>query len=147
MRFNRQKSFVLGLVITLACRNASGPPSVMADFVLDNINGRPLPTFVSPIPEGPTIISASLHLDISGKALMTEHRRDVNNGDLTVTNTSDYRITGSEIQIGCFSRTLANLQCASYRGIITGNTLSLTIAPNEPLIYNYVAEPRTVGGS
>jgi hypothetical protein len=148
MSLPRQIALVLLTVFSVACGDSSGPPSVPPDFVLDNINGRALPTFVSPIPEGPTIVSASLHFDGAGKVLMTEHRRDINRGDYTVTNILDYRITGSEIEIGCFRPYPANLLCvADYTGSITGATLSLTIVPSEPLIYNYVAVLRTVGGT
>ena len=74
--------FLVLLVSTMACRGLSEPATIAADFVLDNINGRPLPTFVSPIPETPSIISATLHFDVSGRVVMTELQRDIIQGEL-----------------------------------------------------------------
>jgi hypothetical protein len=145
MRLVCQKAFFLALVVTLACHEVSGPPPFPADYVLDNINGRALPTFVSPIPEGPTIVSAELHLDGAGRAEMTEHRHDINQGDLIVFQDLDYRITGTGIEIGCLRVHSATAQCPDYVGTISESTLSLSIIPNQPVVYNYKITPRTVG--
>ena len=138
MNLSRPKVFLVVLVSTLACHNAAGPPTLSAEFVLDNIDGRPLPTYLAPTP-GPTaiIFSASLALDGSGKAVMTEHRQDMLQGDRWSTNTLDYRINDNRIELGCFHPTPANLLCTAYGGTISSETLSLTIAPSQPVIYNY----------
>src|SRR3979411_599849 len=94
--------FLVLLVSTMACRGVSEPATIAADFVLDNVNGRPLPTFVSPIPEPPSIISATLHFDTSGSVLMTELQRDIIQGEVTTTHTLDYVISGNSVEIGCF---------------------------------------------
>jgi hypothetical protein len=145
MRLVCQKAFLLALVVTLACNSVSGPPAFPADFVLDNINGRALPTFVSPIPEGPTIISAELHLDGAGNAVMAQHQRDINQGDAIVAQNLDYRITGTRIEIGCLRVHPANESCVNYVGTIAENSLSLTVVPNQSLVYNYKLAVRTVG--
>ena len=138
MRLVCQKAFLLAVVVTLACHDPSTtPPPPFSGFTLDNINGRPLPTFVSPIPEGPTILSGTLFLDGSGKVVMTERQRDINQGDFTTTNTLDYRITGDRIDIGCFRPYPATKVCTASFGTISGRTLSLTIDPKQPLVYTY----------
>ena len=139
MRLSCQKAFLLAVVVTLACHDPSTapPPPPFSSFTLDNINGRPLPTFVSPIPEGPTILSGTLFLDGSGKVVMTERRRDINQGDFTTTNTLDYRITSDRIDIGCFRAYPAIVVCSASFGTISGTTLRLTVDPKQPLVYTY----------
>ena len=129
------------LVSTLACRSVSEPGRITADFVLDNINGRPLPTFVSPIPETPSILSATLHFDGSGRVVMTERLRDMIRGEVTETNTLDYRFSGNMMEIGCFRPVPANLLCLSYAGTISGDRLSLAFVPTQSVIYNYKIAP------
>jgi len=138
MRLACQKVFLLALVVTLACHDGSTAPPVFASFTLVNINGRPLPTFVSPIPEEPSITSGSLVLDVSGRAIMTEHKRDIVKGDFTVTSNLGYRITGDKIEISCLPSSLGEVAClANFTGTISGLDLSLTIDPSQPLVYNY----------
>ena len=141
MRLFSKAVFLGVLVSTLACRSASEPATITADFILDNINGRPLPTFISPIPETPSILSATLHLDGSGRVVMTERRRDMIRGEVTETNTLDYRFSGNRIEIGCFRPVPAILLCPSFAGTISGDVLSLEIVPNQSVIYNYKAAP------
>jgi hypothetical protein len=134
--------FLVLLVSTLGCKGVSEPATIAADFALDNINGRPLPTFVSPIPETPSIISATLHFDVSGRVVMTELQQDMIQGEVTVTNTLDYIISGNRVEIGCFRPIPANMLCAAnFSGTISGDVLSLTIDPNQPVIYNYKIAP------
>jgi hypothetical protein len=133
-----QKVFLLALVVTLACHDGSTAPPVFASFTLVNINGRPLPTFVSPIPEEPSITSGSLVLYGTGTAVMTEHKRDLVKGDFIVTTTLGYRITGDEIDTFCLAPSPGAATCiAGFKGTISGLNLSLTIDPNQPLVYNY----------
>jgi len=139
MRLVCQKAFLLALVVTLACHDGStAPPVVVVGFALVNINGRPLPTFVSPIPEAPSITSGSLVLYASGRAVMTEQKRDLVNGDFTVTTTLGYTIIGDKIAIFCLAPPPGAATCiAGYAGTISGLNLSLTIDPRQPLVYNY----------
>jgi hypothetical protein len=138
MRLVCQKVFLLTLVVTLACHDGSTTPRVFAGFTLVNINGRTLPTFVSPIPEAPSVTSGSLVLYESGRAVMTEHKRDQVKGDLTVTMTLGYTITGDKIETFCLAPSPGAAACmAGYAGTISGLNLSLTIDPSQPLVYNY----------
>lgn len=143
MRLACQNAFLLAVVVALACHEPStAPPPPFSGFTLDNINGRPLPTFVSPIPEAPTILSGTLFLDGAGKVVMTELRHDISQGDFTTTNTLDYRITGDKIEIGCFHPYPAVRVCTASFGTISGTTLSLTVDPSQPLVYTYKLSAR-----
>jgi hypothetical protein len=144
MRLVCQKAFLLAVVVVLACHDPStAPPLPFSGFTLDNINGRPLPTFVLPIPEGPTILSGTLFLDGSGKVVMTEQQRDINRGDFTNTITLDYRITGDKIEIGCFRPYPATKVCTASFGTISGTTFFFTIEPRKPQVYTYKLSVRT----
>jgi hypothetical protein len=142
MRLDCKGVFLTVLVSTLACRSVSEPARIAADFVLDNINGRPLPTFVSPIPEAPSIVSATLHFDRSGKVVTTELQRDMSQSEVSVTYTLDYRISGNRVEIGCFGPDSASALCvAGFSGTISGDGLSLTIGADQSVIYNYKIAP------
>src|SRR4051812_5224094 len=97
MRLFFQKVFFLVVVFSLACNDVSSPLAFPADFALDNISGRPLPTFYSPIPEAPTIVSASIHFNRNRTAVITEHQRDINQQDVSVSGTLGYSITANHI--------------------------------------------------
>jgi len=136
MRLICKTAFFVAVVSTLACHDL-GPPPLPADFVLDNINGRALPTFLSPIPESPTIISSTLHLDGAGQATMTEHRVQMAGGDLTFTSNYHYVIIGNKIQFSFFCP--SNADCITPpTGTISGSQLSLDMSGGtKQLIYNF----------
>ena len=142
MRVSRQRVFLLVLALTIACHDTTGPQTVSAHFVLENINGRPLPTYLSATP-GPTatILSATLTLDKLGKAVMTELRQDVLQGEATYTSTFDYRIHGNQIEIGSFEPCPINAICAgNIMGTISIGGLSLVMVSfsiDGPIIYEY----------
>ena len=142
MRLSCKRVSIVLLVSTLACRSVSEPARIAADFVLDNINGRPLPTFVSPIPETPSIVSATLHFDRSGKVVSSELQRDMSQSEVRVTYTLDYRISGNRVDIGCFGPNSTSALCvAGFSGTISGDGLTLSISPGQSVIYNYKIAP------
>ena len=142
MRLSRQKALLLALVSSIACHSTTDPATVSAFFVLKTINGRPLPTYLAATP-GPTatIIYSALTLDNAGKAVMTEHRQDLLQGDATYTNTFDYRIQGDQIEIGSFEPCPINANCVANRiGTISRGHLSLVINPafiDGKIVYEY----------
>jgi hypothetical protein len=142
MLFSCKRVSIALLVSTLACRSISEPARIAADFVLDNINGRPLPTFVSPVPEAPSIVSATLHFDRSGKVVTSELQRDMNQSEVRVTYTLDYKILGNRLEIGCFGPGSASALCAvGFSGTISSDGQSLTLSPNQSVIYSYKIAP------
>ena len=146
MRLSCQKAFLLLLVSTIGCTDSTGPLTLPAQFELENISGRQLPTYFSTTPGlTPTILSASLTLDNAGKAVMTEHRREFDGTEATITNTFDYRIKDNHIEIGSFEPCPINAMCiGTLKGTISGETLSLIgvqISINASIIYNYRSAP------
>ena len=144
MRLSCKKALSLLFFSAIACHDSTGPLRLTAQFELANINGRPVPTYLSPTPGlTPTIFSATLALDNSGKVVMTEHRQEWNGTETTTTNTLDYRINDSQIEIGCFEPLPAGagtfVCSANYTGTISGNALSLIVAPypDGSIVYNY----------
>jgi hypothetical protein len=143
MRLSCQKAFLVLLVSAIGCDDNTGPLAFPAQFQLENINGRQLPTYFAPTP-GPTktILSASLFLDNAGQALMVEHRREFDGAESIVTNTSNYTIRGNQIEINSFEPCPINsIFCiGTVNGTISGQTLSLSIVEISPwggIVYNY----------
>jgi len=118
---------------------------VSANYALQAINGRQLPTYLASTP-GPTatIYWSTLTLDQSGKAVMTEHRVDTFSPEATYTTTFDYRITGFQIEIGSFQPCPSNASClANMKGTVIGSTVNLLINPGSdfPINYEYHVVP------
>ena len=99
MRLSRQKAFLLVLIASIACHSTTGPETISAFFTLQTIDGRALPTYLAATP-GPsaTIISSSLALYTTGKAVMIEHRNEMLRGG--VTDTTAYDLQYSREPIG-----------------------------------------------
>lgn len=149
MHLSCKKALPLFFFATIACHDSTGPVRLTAQFELANINGRPVPTYLSPTPGlTPTILSATLTFDKSGKVVMTEHRREWDGTETTTTNTLDYRINDYQIDIGCFEpiaafpgKGVGTFVCiGNYTGTISGKALSLVVVAlsiDGSIIYNY----------
>jgi hypothetical protein len=141
MRLPCQRAFLLLVVSAIACNDATGPVSLPAQFELVNINGRALPTPLAFTPGlTPTILSASLRLDDSGRVVMTENRTLFDGTPSTSTLTLDYKINGNDIEVGCLRG--APITCVSthFTGTISRTTLSLTmvaVSIDGSITYNY----------
>ncbi len=141
------RSFTVALTATLAagCTDATAPPKrVTALYVLESVDGNPLPATFSMVPAGTTTIYwATLNLDAAGNATIAERRRresGTSQQEQTHTILTDYEITGENIAIGppCLDDTLAD--CAPKRvGQITGSTLTLSGGLSDPqsLVFLY----------
>ncbi len=114
----------------------AGPPPLPAEFVLDNIDGRPVPTYLTPISESPTIISSTLRLDGVGNAVMTERRRQMGS-EVTYTRTYTYKISGNQIVFD-LSCPIDAICVAPPKGTISGSRLSLQYGGSQATVYNYV---------
>jgi hypothetical protein len=142
MRLSCWKIFLPLFASVIACTDTTGPSTVSAHFVLESINGRPLPTYLAITP-GPssTIFSSTLTLDKAGTAVITEHRDDMLLGERTYTSSTSYRIHGLQIEIDAQS-CLAYPNCIGDRaGKIFNGRLSLNINPRSQIqiIYDYRA--------
>jgi hypothetical protein len=149
MHLSCKKALPLLFFSAITCHDSTGPVTITAEFELANINGRPIPTYLSPTPGlTPTILSASLTFDKSRKVVMTEHRREWDGSETTTTHTFDYRINDNKIEIGCFESApvisgvgVGSVLCVgNYTGTISGKTLSLVVVAlsiDGSIIYNY----------
>jgi len=146
MRLSSKKALPLLFLSAIACHDTTGPVTITAQLELANINGRPVPTYLSPTPGlTPTILSSTLTFDNSQKVVMTEHRREWDGTETTTTHTFDYRINGNKIEIGCFEplpdipgKGVGTFVCiANGTGTISGIALSLIVAPYGSIVYNY----------
>ncbi len=141
MRLPCQKALLLLAVSTLACHDSSGPPVVIGRFVLNDINGRDLPTYLAPTPGlTPTIVWGTLTLDESGNAVMTKHRMEWNGVETTNTVTYIYKINGTDIEFELSPPCPINANCAAPpRGTITSSGISLEIGryDSQVIVYNY----------
>jgi hypothetical protein len=142
MRLYRQKAFLFMLVSGIACSSSTGPETVSAFFTLRSIDGRALPTYIAATP-GPsaTVISSSLTLYTTGKAVLIEHRDEMLRGNVTDTTTYAYTIHSNQLEIHSPSPCLAIELCPLARvGTISPFALSLVINPSSPdphIVYEY----------
>jgi hypothetical protein len=144
MRLIRWNAFVL-LAVSLACHDSTGPRTISAAFALNNIDGRPLPTYIAPTPGlTPTVVSGLLILDETGQAVMTENRIEWNGVDATYTVNYAYEIRGDQITFSMLQPCPPNATClAPPKGTISFGRLALEIGRlgNQPILYNYRPAP------
>ena len=154
MRLFSQKAALLVLASFFACHNPTEPQGIDAMFVLESVNNQPLPVDFTITPaQTVSIVSATLELMRSGKAVMTEQRHEVYQGvssDPAYTSVADYRINGQQIEIGSFKPCPPGALCVANRfGTISDLTLNLTvgqIAPSTEVVYNFQRKlPAAVG--
>jgi hypothetical protein len=139
MSLSRKAVFVGAILSAFACNDMAAPPAPPAFYTLDNVSGRALPTFISPVPEAPTMISASLKLDASGRAALTEHRNQMAGGDVTYTTNYTYTISGNQIQFDYSPPCPPNALCAMPpKGTISGSRLALTMyGTTSDIVFNF----------
>jgi hypothetical protein len=140
MRLPCQKAFILLALTTIACQDPVWPPRVTARFALNDINGRALPTYVAPTPGfSPTIVWGTLILYSSGKAVMTEYRREFDT-ETTYTRNYKYRVTDNQIEFDYSPPCPPNALCPILpKGTITPNGLTLEFGQfdSQAILYNY----------
>lgn len=129
-------AFLIAPVI--ACHDTSGPPALPANYMLVSVNGRPLPTFISPIPEAPTVLDGALFLDGAGNAVVREHQRVmIAPGEVTYNTNYTYTITDNTIQfhINC---PIGAFCIAPPTGTFVDSHLLVDMSGgNKSLIYDY----------
>jgi hypothetical protein len=79
-----------------ACHDASAPLQPV-NYVLTSINGVPVPTTMTPIPESPTVLSGSFFLDGGSHAVAHERRRDLSGNEYDWDVRYRYTITGNVV--------------------------------------------------
>lgn len=138
MRLSCQTVFAGLIVSTLACHDAIEPTPPVT-YTLVSISGRPLPTFVSPVPEAPTITAAALQLHALGLATLIEHRHEMSGAGLTYTTNYTYEITGDQIQFDYNPPCPPNALCAAPpEGTIGGGRVTLAMyGSNSGVVYDF----------
>jgi hypothetical protein len=131
----------VGLLAT-GCGDPTAPKRVTALYILESINGQPLPATFSQSPiETATVFWATLNLDLAGNASMAERRRSVyatSQHERTNTWLTGYEITGQAIVIGPPCGSDVERDCAIRRyGEIIGSTLTLRESVVDAPVYLY----------
>lgn len=132
MRLLCKKALVLVAAVTVACDESTAPPQTLSGlYVLETINGRPVPAIVSAGQADTSfMLSATLTLDDAGNAVRVEHWRNVyppnRTDEGTFTAHREYRITGDRITVGIFTPCPPNALCEGNKvGKVTSTTLTL----------------------
>jgi hypothetical protein len=145
MRLLCQKVLLFAALSMVACHDTSGPGE-LRQFVLHDVNGRPVPTFLAPTPgETPTIVSGSLILNGAGQAVILEHRIEWDGAEHDYTSNYIYKITGSTIVFDRATPCPPNALCAAPpKGTVTAFGVAVDWVPSNPgfMVFNYDAIPR-----
>jgi hypothetical protein len=97
MRLLGKTVLIAAIASTPACHDVVAPRQP-GTYFLRTIDGRPLPTFFSPIPEAPTVLSGTFSLYGDGHANGTEFRRDMSGNEYFFTVKYRYTIIGNVVQ-------------------------------------------------
>jgi hypothetical protein len=144
MRLISRIVFIAALVPFQACSDAVAPPRISAFYTLLNIDGRPLPTFDF----DPTdrVLSATLALDKTGHAVLTQ-RRIINNQEIETSTNYSYSLSGDHVTFDFLPPCTGPVLCATLPvGIIDGLNFQLIWGPmpdDSSVFYNF-AEPPTL---
>ena len=138
MQLFRKTAVAIAAVAAIGCRDTSAPLQPM-QYGLIAVDGRPLPTFISPIPEGPTVLSGTFVLDGGSHASANELRRDMSGNEYTFEARYRYTVSGNVIQFDFDPPCEAPLLCKSRpTGTISGDDLLIDYSGgNNTPIYDY----------
>ena len=141
MRISR--SIALGVIglVSVGCSDTTSPRPASGYYVLESVNGQPLPAVIGPIPEESiSVLFGYLALDDdSDNALTVELRRELDQNvprETHYTSTFNYEIEGNTIEL--FPHCDETAFCGSIDGVISGDTVSLTIALTSQMSFTYV---------
>lgn len=141
MRLSCQKIILLVSAVTLGCSEPLTPADVAAAYVLETVNGDPLPVVVRPIPEESiAVIAGSVTLTTAQRAITIERRRELHNNvpsENTYVSNFTFELDGDAITL--YPECPPNALCGTLDGVVSGETLSLTYGrySNAPLVYTY----------
>jgi hypothetical protein len=146
MRLSRRKAFLLLLVSSIACSDATSPERISGFFVLQSVDGQAIPVVLFTEPTRTlTVVSSTVMLDNQGHAIITDSYRDDSQGVVTTpiyTATFQYRLHGDEIEIGSFTPCGPAAICAANAtGTIANGILTLN---NRLALQNGVSVYRAV---
>ena len=97
MQIFRATLSTLAIGAFIACHDASAPLQPVS-YMLATVNGNPLPTTMTPIPESPTVLSGSFLLDGGSHAIARERRRNMSGIEYDWTVRYRYTINGNVVR-------------------------------------------------
>ena len=140
-----RKTALIGIIVSaIGCHDVSGPPSLPANYLLSAINGRPLPTYLAPLPESPTVNYSTLFLDGSGNAVLIQNQRVmISPGEVTYTTNYTYTIHDNTIQfhIDCPPNALAFCAAPPVGTFVNSHLLLDFSGGQNTLVYDYQIAP------
>jgi hypothetical protein len=144
MRLSCQKTLLLVAAVTMACHESTAPPQTVSKlYVLETINGQPLPAVLN-AGQGDTtrVVWGTVILYSAGNAFTAEHWRRVyppnpsEEGILSLQR--EYRIAGDNITVGSFTPCPINAICEGNKvGKLTSSTLTLAYEHAGAPVYLY----------
>jgi hypothetical protein len=143
MRLTSRKVLFLLAATLMACSATTEPGTLNEDFLLQDINGRLLPTYIAATPGfSPTILMSSLKLDKAGIATMTEERTNFDGTQSTYTWQYRYEIDDGEINFSLLQPCPPNALCAApphgTMSLLAGRLiLEVGKVGTSPIVYNY----------
>ncbi len=148
MHLSYLKAFLSIVALTTACHESTAPPrTVSGVYLLESVNGQPVPAVVYAGPADTTFMrSATLTLDVAGNAVRSEHWRYVYQPNRTDEGTFianvHYKIAGDNITVGSFGICPPDALCEGNKvGKLTSTALTLSYdSPTAP-VFLYRLEP------
>jgi hypothetical protein len=145
------QKFLLLSALLFGCSDATAPRYVAGYYVLESVNGQPVPAILySDANQTYSIVSGTLFFDDDANADVFLHRREVNQGTTIEDRFAgilNYRLDGNTIEIDRFPPCPPNALCDTESFLGTLSETSLTIFVGRPIdaspqIYQY----RLAGG-
>jgi hypothetical protein len=144
MRLPCQKVLLVLAPLTLSCGDPTSPELPWHFYVLESVNGQPLPVILSPIPEATTtVLWANLTFQRDEDVIWVEHRREVSDNvsrENTYRTPLRYRRKGNTVQIGQFDLCPPEALCEILEGVFVGSALDLKVgwlSPTTPIVYKF----------
>jgi hypothetical protein len=147
MRLSRRTLSLIAFPLALACRDTTAPERISEGFVLQSVNGQPLPAVLfSDATRTLTVVSSILTLTMDGHAFIGEVYTQDSQGIVTqptFTATLDYRLHGDQIEIGSFTPCPMGSFCLeNATGTLSNGTLTLNHPRSALLkVYFYTTGP------
>lgn len=130
MRLARLKVAFVVAAAAIGCSDATGPTTIPGVFVLQAVNGRPLPVEIGlGIGGPPVLLSGTLTLNADGTAVVVERTRLATGAETTSTGVLGYELDGHNIFFVSSNCTGAPSICVPVKGVLVNSSLSLRVVP------------------
>jgi len=143
MHLTCRKAVVLFAIAFVGCHESTAPKTISAEFRLNDINGRPLPTYEAPTPgRTVTVLGGSLALEPTGVATIIEEREQPDGTPYVLAGTYTYQIDGNDVSFTRSRPCPIEFECLpTPHGTISPVTGGLALEVGQfgttPIIYNF----------